>query len=166
VTASIRITSIAILAALFVGCSHDQSRQVKRAIDPAHPKKAATHVVTLKKVQFGAEDFNLNSFGNPLNIEVILREDGNRIPPIGTESIVLDGKRGERLIRSKIQWAVNFDPTRNYQVVLEEKAIIANARVWSLPGTPKIGYWPIGENNGKLIFGRDSYIAFSDKIAQ
>ncbi len=150
----------------FLGFACKNGKEEIEKNDPTRPRIAAIHVVKLLRVQFGAEDFNLSTFGNPLKIEVTIREDGKTIRSNQPDFVILDGTRGERTNRSNIQWTVNFDPTRNYQVVLEEKAIIANVLRWSLPATPKIGYWPIGVNKGKLNFGRDSYIEFSDKIAQ
>lgn len=128
------------------------------------PGKTATHLVELYKVQIGANDFNLSSFGNPLDIEVIFKENGNVINPQGI--YLLDGKRGERFLKKPMVWVVNFDPNKNYQIVLKEISIVAAAQSWSIPGTPKIGYWPVGENNGHISFGKDSYLEFRDKIAE
>lgn len=137
--------------------------------DPRFPRDAATHIVQLDRVQIGAKDFNLSTFGNPLDIEISLLANGSKIPAQGESvsdpSTKISGKRGERNIQP-IQWIVNFDPQKNYQIVLEEKSIIADARRWSLPGTPKIGYWPIGENNGTLRFGVESYLHFIDKVTK
>ncbi|MBK6765337.1 MAG: hypothetical protein IPG71_03170 [bacterium] len=76
---------------------------------------------------------------------------------------MMSGVRGERFLKNPIRWVVDFDPNRNYQIRLEEQAVIAQAMRWSIPATPKIGYWPIG--HGKLQLGQDSYIEFREKIA-
>jgi len=149
---------------LFIGCDSYSPPQKTSQPDPMRPGKAATHIVELYKVQIGAKDFNLSSFGNPLDIEVIFKENGNVISPQGI--YLLDGKRGERILNKPMVWVVNFDPNKNYQIVLKEVSIVASAQSWSIPGTPKIGYWPIGVNNGHISFGKDSYLQFRDKIAE
>ena len=59
---------------------------------------------------------------------------------------------------------MNFDPQKNYQIYLEEQAIIATAHPWSIPGMPKIGYWPIAENNGHIAFGKESYLELGIRL--
>jgi hypothetical protein len=149
---------------MMLGCSRDQIKEAAKLIDPRFPKKAATHVVELYKVQIGAQDFGLSTFGNPLNIKVSLKEDGQEIAS-NNPGVVLNGRRGERILQTPIQWVVNFNPQKNYQIYLEEQAIIASAHTWSIPGTPKIGYWPIAENKGHIAFGQESYLEFRDKVA-
>ena len=156
---------IVVFSLCLLGCSRDQAKEVAKMVDPRYPKKPATHVVELFKVQIGTPDFNLSTFGNPLDIRVKLLQDGNEIA-LSAGNAILDGRRGERLLQKPIQWVVDFNPQKNYQIVLEEQSIIANAFVYSIPRTPQIGYWPIAENYGRIPFGKESYIQFRDKVAE
>ena len=65
---------------LLVGCSSEQTKKLVKKVDPCFPGKAATHVVQLDRVQIGAPDFNLSTFGNPLKIKVVLKQNGQEIP--------------------------------------------------------------------------------------
>jgi hypothetical protein len=153
---------IAVLA--IIGCTRDQQKELAKLIDPRFPKRAATHVVELYKVQIGASDFGLSTFGNPLDINISLRQDGMGIAQSNGNHF-LRGQRGERVLQEPIQWVVNFDPNKNYQIYLEEQSIIASRHSWAIPGTPQIGYWPIAENKGHISFGQNSYLEFRDKVA-
>lgn len=150
-----------VILCLFITCDNSNNQVVR---NPMYPGKAETHVVELYRVQIGHEDFNLSSFGNPLNIRVMIKENGEVLDQKNYQYI--SGKRGEREFEKPIVWTINFDPKKNYQIVLYEDSIIADATGWSIPGTPKMGYWPIGENGGKIYFGENSYLQFRDKIAQ
>ncbi len=157
--------SALLLLSLLLGCSRDQVKQAAKLIDPRYPKKAATHIVELYKVQIGAPDFGVSTFGNPLSIKVSLKENGQEIAS-NSETTILNGQRGERVLQKPIQWVVNFSPQKNYQIYLEEQAIIASAHSWSIPGTPKLGYWPVAENKGHIAFGQESYLEFRDRVAE
>jgi hypothetical protein len=146
--------SLLLVVLLLFGCSG-------KSLNPMYPNKAATHVVEFYKVQIGADDFSLSTFGNPLDIKVSIKENGKTIA-----SQLIYGTRGERVFKTPISWIINFDPEKNYQIVLEEQSIIASAYVWEIPGTPKIGYWPIAKNNGIVTFGKNSYLGFKDRIAK
>lgn len=151
-----------LLVFLFLfGC---KGKSLEKIIDPTYPNRAATHVVELYKVQIGAEDFNLSTFGNPLDITVYIKENGKVID--SDTYRVFSGTRGERELKKPITWVIHFDPSKNYQIVLEEVSLIADAYSWKLPGTPKIGYWPIARNNGLILFGKNSYLQFRDSIAK
>ncbi|MCK4813936.1 MAG: hypothetical protein KAT14_08375 [Candidatus Marinimicrobia bacterium] len=128
------------------------------------PKERATHVVELFQVQIGANDFNLSTFGNPLDIHIYIKENGRTISSV--TPLYLYGTRGERILSKPIVWVVNFNPEKNYQIVVTEESIIAATNTWAIPETPKIGYWPFGFNGGKLYFGKDSYLLFRDKVAK
>jgi len=150
--------SLFLIVLFLFGC---KDAKLEHLINPMYPNKAATHVVELYKVQIGAKDFNLSTFGNPLNITVSLKENGATIA-----SKLLSGTRGERVLKTPVSWVINFDPNKNYQIVIVEESFIADAYRYSIPGTPKIGYWPIAENNGLVRFGKESYFQFRDKIAK
>ena len=159
-----KIAMLILLSLTVGGCSRDQAKDIAKKFDPRFPRKPAMHVVQLTRVQVGASDFGTSTFGNPLGIRVSLRENGKEIPAQGQN--VLAGTRGERVLERPIQWIVNFDPRRNYQIYIEEQSIIAQAHWWSIPGTPQIGYWPIAENGGKIDFGKESYFRFTDNVAK
>ena len=149
---------ISICLILVTSCE-EIGEKIGKKVNPFYPNKAQTHIVELFKVQISEIDFNRSTFDNPLAIRVSLYENGKRI-----HSKLLSGRRGERLISPPIQWIVNFSPQNNYQIRLVEQSVIADAIGWSIPGTPKIGYWPIAK--GKMEIGNDSYFYFSDKIAK
>ncbi len=124
-----------------------------------YPNKADTHLVDFFQVQLGANDFNLSTFGSPLHIRVSIHENGEEIA-----GSLIKGNRGERKFTKPISWSIKFNPKNNYQIVVEEQSIIADAVRWSIPGTPKIGYWPIAVNNGVINFGKNSKLFFKDTI--
>jgi len=134
--------------------------------NPAYPGKAATHTLILQRVLFSDLDFSRDSTGGPRQIAVELTENGNAVMPTSGDTL-LDGTRGERLLQTPIQWIVNFDPHKNYQLILTEQvpmgASVAGKRIIT-PATPRAGYWPFGEQVGKLSVGKSSYLQFVDKI--
>jgi hypothetical protein len=152
---------------VFVKDSSGVKKEVPQR-NPLKPETAETHVVELYKVQISDDDFHRSSFGNPLKIRISLLENGIELPSsnITVPPILLWGTRGERFLDRPIQWTVNFDPKKNYQIVLEEQAIVAQAWSWLIPKTPKLGIWPIGAPDGLIRLGRDSYIQFHDMIAK
>lgn len=149
---------VMMLIFLISSCS---TEDIAKSFSPLYPKKARTHIVELYKLQISEFDFNLSSFGNPLQIKISLFENGKEI-----KSSLLSGKRGERKLKKPVQWLVNFNPASNYQITIKEQALIADAVVWKLPATPKIGLWPIAIDDGAIKFGRDSILYFRDKIAK
>ena len=116
--------------------------------------RVGKHKVELVKVCIDADDFHKSTFGNPLNIKVKLLKDGSEVG-----STILSGKRGERYVSEDNSWTIEYSTRSNYQVVVEEMAIIATSWKYSIPGTPKIGYWPF---SGRITIGSGSYIEFSD----
>lgn len=154
-------TLFLIFVIVLSGCSRNETPKQKNIASPLYPEKAQTHILELYKVQISEYDFNLSSFGNPLKINISLLENGEEI-----KSVILSGKRGERTLKEPVQWVVNFAPTNNYQLILKEISIVADAAIWLIPATPKIGYWPIGSNNGAISFGKESILYFRDKTAK
>jgi hypothetical protein len=163
----LRWLSIVMLAALLsVGCR----KRVEPAPAPpparSEPKQAETHVVRLVKVQFSEFDFSLTSAGEPMDIRITLLEDGKDVTAT-SGSQLLAGRRGERALDSPVEWLVRFDPHKNYQIVLTEQAPPGETgKRTFIPATPRLGYWPIGEGNGHLTFGAESYLEFSDTVAR
>lgn len=133
--------------------------------------EAGIHHLRLTAVQIGASDFSLSSFGNPLDISMRILENGKEVPRSDKPAtngfpvpVTLMGRRGERLIDPPIEWTVNFDPKKNYQIVLAELSVVAATKTWNLPATPKLGEWPFQYNGGKLLFGKESYLQFEDEF--
>jgi hypothetical protein len=149
-----------------------ESTAVKKEVaperNPIQPGVAETHIVELYKVQISDDDFHRSSFGNPLKIRVALLQNGEEIKSANhaMPPILLRGTRGERLLETPIQWVVDFNPEKNYQIVLEEQSIVADAWKWMIPKTPKLGIWPVGVPDGMIHIGKDSYIQFHDKLAK
>jgi hypothetical protein len=116
--------------------------------------KLGKHKVVLDKICISDNDFRKNTFGNPLDIEVSLLKDG-----IIVGSILLSGKRGERYIEKNNTWTIEYSTRSNYQIVMEERSIIAISTKYSIPGTPKLGDWLFSR---KINIGTSSYIEFKD----
>jgi hypothetical protein len=146
------------------GCTNDTAEKLAKLADPRFPKVAATHIVQLTKVQFAGSDLNESTFNEPLDVEVKLLENGVEIPSVNNNA--LNGARGERILKQPVQWIVNFKPENNYQIVIQELAIIAKSYKYWYPDAPKIGYWPFAEQDGKLGFGDNSYLKFTDVVAK
>jgi len=155
--------SALVLLVIMVGCTRDQAREIAKQFDPCFPGKAATHVVQLDRVQIGAPDFNVSTFGNPLKIKISLKENGREIAC--SSDNIISGTRGERMLNQPLQWVVNFSPGANYQIYLEEQSIIAQAKYIAIPGTPRLDYWPVAANAGTIRFGQESYLHFVDRVA-
>ena len=156
-----KVLGILGLTLLLLQCSAERIEKAAKALSPMYPQQEAVHLVEFYKIQVGARDFNLSTFGNPLDLEVSLYADGNKI-----RSTSILGTRGERNFRNPKSWLVPFYPTKNYQLKVSEQSIIADATVWSIPGTPRIGYWPIAENNGAISFGTESILYFRDTVLE
>jgi len=139
------------VAWLALGCA---SRSIQ-------PRKAGDWMVELTELQVGAADFNLSVMGEPLEIEIAVVENGRALKPSGPTR--LSGRRGQRVLENRPAWLVHFDPARTYQVVLEERAIIAHTAKWELPPTPRLREWPFAGEDGMLRFGKESYLKFSVK---
>lgn len=148
-----------VVFAFLVGCSSQKVEDIKKAFSPVYPKTPATHLVEFYKIQIGATDFGRSTFGNPNDIRVSIHENGEEI-----FGATIKGTRGERYVRSTYLWPVKFTPESNYQIVVEEKTIIADGVKWSFPGTPKLGYWPIALNDGKVDFGENTIVWFKDTV--
>ena len=145
--------------AVLAGCSSQDIEDLKKSLSPVYPNTPATHLVDFYKIQVGATDFGQSTFGGTNDIRVSIHENGEEI--FGT---TIKGTRGERHMRGKHLWPVQFTPESNYQIIVEEKTIIAGGVIWSLPGTPKLGYWPIALNDGKVEFGENSILWFKDTV--
>jgi hypothetical protein len=156
------ILVLALTAFWVTGCSRKQMEQSGRASEGSHPVKAATHVVELYKVQIGASDFGVSRFGNPLDIRVVLLEDGREIA--ANEATTLSGVRGKRTLEYPIAWTVNFDPKKRYQLQVQEQAVDTEAHTWSFPSAPRAGYWPFPDADSRITVGTESYLQFRDKI--
>jgi hypothetical protein len=130
---------------------------IKLTNPSSHPVEAQTLIIELYKVQISEFDFNVSSFGNPLDLEISLLENSEKI-----KSVLLSGKRGERVLDQPVQWIINYNPSNNYQLTITEQAVIAKAVSWKIPATPKIGYWPISRNKGKINFGKESILFFRE----
>lgn len=137
------------LLALLISCSAGR----------VQPRKAGDWMVELTEVQIGAADFNQSLLGEPLDIVVTVRENGREIRP--STPVRLSGQRGQRLLPKPMVWLVHFDPQRNYQMVVEEQALIAHTGRWEIPPTPRLGQWPFAAKDGLVRFGRESYLKFS-----
>ena len=162
----LRWVSILLLAGLVgVGC-RKRIEPAPPPPQPSQPVRAETHVVRLIKVQFSEFDFSLSAAGQPMDLRVSLLEDGKEVEAT-SGSRLLSGRRGERVLDSPVEWLVRFDPNKNYQVVLTEQAPPGETgKRTFIPATPRLGYWPIGEKNGHLAFGAESYLEFSDTVAR
>ena len=74
------------------------------------------------------------------------------------------GTRGEHMLQAPTQWMINFDPHKNYQVIITEVVPLGGSgKRITVPATPKQGFWPFGEFAGKVFFGKESYLLFVDK---
>ncbi len=147
-----------IISVIVLSCDN-MEKKIEKKLNPYYPNSAQTHIVELFKVQISDKDFNRSSFGNPLSIRISLYENGEKI-----HSALLNGIRGERYLSKPIQWIINYSPQNNYQLRLVEQSFIADAVGWSIPGTPKIGYWPLAK--GKITIGEDSFFEFRDRIVK
>ena len=141
------------VAILCVACLSQQVRT-------AYPEKGMTYNVELTRIQIGDSDFNLSTFGNPLTIEVKLKKDGNVIASNRDLGVFLSGDPGERILENPPRWRLNYSSNSNYQIVLEEQSIIADASSYELPRTPKLGVWPFPEKSITIRFGSNSYLHF------
>ena len=150
---------------VLLGCSRGTYEKIAKLVDPRFPNEAATHIVQLRKVQFAGSDLNESTFGAPLDIKVTLLENGTPLP-CASNNNVLAGTRGERVLKQPVQWIISFKPSNNYQIVLEEQAVIARAVKYAFPDAPKLGYWPFAEPEGRIQIGRNSYVQFSDAVAK
>ena len=121
--------------------------------------KKNTHLVVLYKVQISPEDFSLSTFGNPLDLRINILENGKIL-----DGALIKGYRGERKLDHPINMTIKYNPSKNYQIIVEEQSLIAPGVRWSIPGLPKIGLWPIGINSGTINFGKNSKLYFKDKI--
>lgn len=152
--------SVIILFTLLIfGCNSNQIDQLKKAVSPLYPNESAVHLVEFYKIQVGAADFNLSTFGNPLTLDIGILANGEVV-----QQTLIKGTRGERYFDNPIQWIIDFSPNSNYQIRIEEQSVIADAVTWSIPGTPKLGYWPIALNNGVIHVGQETILYFNDKI--
>jgi hypothetical protein len=146
---------------LFMGCAHHTKTTVEKMVDPHYPKSTMEHTVTIDRVMITDADFHKSTTGGPLDVQVSLLENGREINPSTTNEF--DGTRGERVLEKPLIWHVNFSPNNNYQLVVKEQAIIADASKWMIPETPKLGYWPI---ESKIKLGSSSYLHVTEDVAK
>ena len=151
---------LVLVALALVSCSS------KEVAEP-FPKDGDEFIVELQRVQFDPLDFNVSTFGNPLDMIVSLKKDGNTLSCNRELGGYLDGKRGERLIAPPIRWKVRYEKTSNYQIVLEETAMIASTSRYSIPRTPKLGEWPfVKDGSIRFRVGKNSYLQFEARLVE
>ena len=103
---------------------------------------------TIEKIFIEEGDFTRSGFGNPLNINIIVYQDLNKII-----HIKVGKKRG--LIGINKSESLSFNPKSIYKIrVVETDAIISKYYDYSIPS--KNGEWPFDKE--KILFGRKSYI--------
>jgi hypothetical protein len=123
------------------------------------PEKKGDWLIQLEEVQISPADFHTTLLGDePLDIQIRLLSDGQELRP--STSATLPGIRGQRRLKKAMRWLVEFNPQRNYQLVIEEKALVAETSRYAIPPTPKIGKWPFAARDGVVRFGKDSYLKF------
>lgn len=123
------------------------------------PEKKGDWMIQLVEVQVSPADFHTTLLGDePLDIEIRLLSDGRELRP--STSGTLPGLRGQRRLKKPLRWLVEFNPQQNYQLVIEEKALVAETSRYTIPPTPKIGKWPFAARDGVVRFGKDSYLKF------
>ncbi|HEY3295524.1 MAG TPA: hypothetical protein VGL38_08795 [bacterium] len=156
---------LALILVLALAGASEAKKHKAPAADPGYPGKAQTHQVILQKVLLSDFDLTRDTTGATRSIIVELLEDGNVIVPSNGDTTIT-GMRGEHLLETPVQWLVNYDPRKNYQVIITEQlapgATNTGNRIM-VPATPKAGYWPFGVMAGKVPFGKESYLQFVDK---
>jgi hypothetical protein len=160
-----RTYSIILVVALSLAVIGTAEAKKKKtpAPDPGYPGKAATHTLTLQKVLISDVDFSRDSTGNPLPVSIEITEDGALVTPTSGDTTI-QGTRGEYALKTPVQWLINFDPHKNYQVIITEVVPVGSTgKRIMVPATPKQGFWPFGEMAGKMVVGKQSYLVFVDK---
>jgi len=122
-----------------------------------------THIVELYKVFIHPDDFNRSAFDSPLMLRVNFLIDGEPMP--FNVSYMIEGHRGERILDKPPRWVIEYSPSKNYQFLIEEHAVVSKRYRYSTPKVPKLGDWPLGRD-GTIQVGSKSYFYFRDKVAE
>lgn len=138
---------LSIIGLLFMLSACNSPAPVKKKVGP----EPGRHKITITRLALSDSDFTLTAFGNPRDIDLFVAKDGAR-KKIGT----IDGYRGPK--DQTISFEIDYDPVSRYEFVLEETAMMGQAKKWSI-FSEKPGGWPFSQSSS---FGAGSSITFVD----